>query len=223
MSQRQLELPIREKLTRILASKSARCGEFAIPFSPDNFPLDLRSANTDFNRFALEIGCGWGEFTRAWAKNNPDTLVVAVEKKLARVLASSREQKSNAINNIRYLVLDIAWFFDGIFAGEQFDEITVNFPDPWPKARHHKHRFVSPNFVEEIARIAKANARFTFASDNYLYAREVAQVFEPSSQWKNIVAPYAARSEVKGRPQSFFEHVHRNEGALIYFLAYERQ
>lgn len=218
----QSSLPeeVQTKLKKILAGKAARGGEFCLPFAPETFPLDIRGSFEQYRRFALEIGCGWGEFTRARAQQDRETLFVAIEKKLARVIASNRMQLQEGSSNIRYLVLDIAWFFEGIFAQGQFDEITINFPDPWPKARHHKHRFVSPDFAAILAAIAAKNATLTFATDNYLYAREAMQVFEASADWQNAVAPWLALPQIAGRPQSFFEGVHRAEGATIYFLQY---
>ncbi len=142
------------------------------------------------------------------------------KKKLARVIASAKMQQRGKIANIRYLVLDVAWFFDGIFAAGQFDEILINFPDPWPKARHHKHRFISPKLTAELARICRPGAKLTFATDDYAYTREAARVLEKSALWKNTQGAYMARSELAGRPPSYFEQLHRDEGALIYFLQY---
>lgn len=184
--------------------------------------MGIRTAFPGFKKYALEIGCGWGEFTRACAVQSPDTLIVAVEKKLARVLSSTRSQKQEGISNIRYVILDIEWFFEGVFAEDSFDAVTINFPDPWPKLRHHKHRFISPEFAATLSRIARPGAHLTFATDNYRYTREAAATFENHESWKNSVAPFIARGEIPGRPVSFFEGIHRREGAPIYFLEYLR-
>jgi tRNA (guanine-N7-)-methyltransferase len=218
-----LPTAVQNKLLKILAHKAMRGGEYCLPFEPENFPLKLKSLFPQYRSFALEIGCGWGEFSRTWALTHPDTLLVAIEKKLARVIASSRIQRAQNLSNLRYLVLDVAWFFEGIFAAEQFDEITINFPDPWPKTRHHKHRFVSPEFAAALGKIARQGARLTFVTDNYPYAREAMQSFEKSAYWCNAVEPWIALREIAGRPQSYFETIHRQEGAPIYFLQYARK
>ncbi len=218
-----LPATVQDKLLKILASKAKRAGEYCLAFDPATFPISLRTLFPEYSGFALEIGCGWGEYTRAYAQAHPDMLIVAIEKKLARVIASSRLQRAEGIKNIRYLVLDLAWFFDGIFAEAQFDVITINFPDPWPKARHHKHRFVSPDFAEALSLIARPGASLTFATDNYPYAREAMQTFETCSDWQNAVAPWLAVGEIPGRPRSYFETLHRKEGAPIYFLQYARK
>lgn len=218
-----LPAEIRAKLAGILRKKSDRAGEFCLSFDPLLFPLKLRESFPQFERIVLEIGCGWGEFTRAYAKLNPKTLVVALEKKLARVLICTKAQRAESIPNIRYMVLDLAWFFSGIFAADQFDGVMINFPDPWPKTRHHKHRFISAPLTNELARISRGGCRLIFATDDYIYAREAASVFENSDRWINTQGSYMARSDIPSRPVSFFEQLHRNEGALIYFLEYEVQ
>ncbi len=211
---------IQTKLAGILAKKAVRGGKFCLDFRRESFPLDIRAVFPGYRRYVLEIGCGWGEFTRAYAQQNGDTMVIAIEKKLARVLSSGKTQERENIPNIRYLVLDVAWFFAGIFAAGQFDDILINFPDPWPKARHHKHRFITPALTAELARICHDSARLTFATDDYAYTREAAAVLEKSTAWLNTQGAYMARSELAGRPRSYFEQLHRDEGALIYFLQY---
>lgn len=211
---------IQSKLASILGKKAARAGQFCLDFKRESFPLNITAAFPGYRRYVLEIGCGWGEFTRAYAAQHSDTLVIAIEKKLARVISSGKTQARENIPNIRYLVLDVAWFFAGIFGADQFDEILINFPDPWPKARHHKHRFISPELTAELARICRPGAQLTFATDDYAYTREAAGVLEKSAAWENTQGPYIARSELSGRPRSYFEQLHRDEGALIYFLQY---
>jgi tRNA (guanine-N7-)-methyltransferase len=211
---------IREKLARILRIKADRGGEYCLPFEPQNFPLDISLMLPEYRERVLEIGCGWGEFTRAWAELHPQTLVIAVEKKLARVRSSSATQRAQTLENIRYLVLDVAWFFEGVFAPAQFSEVYINFPDPWPKARHHKHRFISPTLLDTLASICRPQARLNFATDNYDYAREAMTAMETHPRWRNTQGSYTARRDIPGRPQSYFEMLHRREGAIIYFLEY---
>jgi tRNA G46 methylase TrmB len=74
-------LALQAKLAAILTKKAKRAGEFALPFERDSFPLNVRKGFSGFERFALEIGCGWGEFTRALAAQEPGTMHIAIEKK----------------------------------------------------------------------------------------------------------------------------------------------
>lgn len=217
-----MRTPLEQKLIKILAGKAQRSGAagYCIDFDPEKFPLELSQIWPGYKRYALEIGCGWGEFSRERAKRETETLFLALEKKLARVRSSYAEQKKENIENLRYLILDLAWFFEGVFALEQFDDITINFPDPWPKKRHHKHRFMSPDFLKTLAAIATPTATLTFATDNYLYAREALRALEEIDSWKNAVGSYRMLPRIHERPQSHFEKIHRGEGAEIYFLCF---
>jgi len=213
-----------------LTAKNKRITHWGIPFDLENFPLSanrLIASQGDENAVPkaihLEIGCGWGEFTRESAQKNPHALYVAIEKKLGRILKSAKEQDRARLTNIRYLNLDLAWFFSGVFSTGLFEKIVINFPDPWPKSRHGKHRFINPDFVAELARISTGQAVIEFVTDNYPYAKEAMEVFEASKYFENIYSPYTAIPEIPGRPVSYFEQIHRGEGAPIYFLVYRKK
>ena len=51
------------------------------------------------------------------------------------------------------------------------DRVFLLFPDPWPKTRHHKRRFVTPENLAQIARVLKDGGRFRYASDDIGYVR----------------------------------------------------
>ena len=50
------------------------------------------------------------------------------------------------------------------------DRVFILFPDPWPKARHHKRRIVQPDMLEDLARVLKPGGRLRFATDVAGYA-----------------------------------------------------
>jgi tRNA (guanine-N7-)-methyltransferase len=60
------------------------------------------------------------------------------------------------------------------------DRVFVLFPDPWPKARHHKRRLIQPDFVAEAARVMKPAARLRFATDWADYADQALAMFDRS-------------------------------------------
>jgi tRNA (guanine-N7-)-methyltransferase len=54
--------------------------------------------------------------------------------------------------------------------GASLDLVYILFPDPWPKARHHKRRLIQPDFLSELARVMKPGAELRFATDWANYA-----------------------------------------------------
>jgi len=221
-----IDARIQEKLVNILIkktpSKPIKGIEYIIPFLPQNFPLQMTKDYTDFSKFTLEIGSGWGEFTREYAKLNPDQMIIALEKKKKRVVRSARNQKNEEIKNIRWMVCDIEWYFESIFQKESFNKVVINFPDPWPKTRHTKHRFFTKSFLNELLRITKTNAEIEFATDYWPYMESVCDLLENSGDWKNRSGAKVVLTEIPKRPVSFFERVKRMEGENIYFVNFSR-
>jgi len=112
----------------------------------------------------LEIGFGGGEHLHHAASGNPQTGFIGVEpfvNGMARLMTSLAEAP---LGNLRVYdddatrVLD--WLPDACLSG-----IDLLYPDPWPKKRHWKRRFVSPANLDRFARVMKSGARFRFASD----------------------------------------------------------
>jgi tRNA (guanine-N7-)-methyltransferase len=127
-------------------------------------PADLRALFDGVDDVRLESGFGGGEHLMAEAERNPRTGFVGIEpfvNGMAKALASIDERK---LTNIRLHHGDatdvLAWLPSASLA--RFDLI---YPDPWPKRRHWKRRFVQDKSVSAIARILRPQGEFRFASD----------------------------------------------------------
>jgi tRNA (guanine-N7-)-methyltransferase len=112
----------------------------------------------------LEIGFGGGEHLQHEAERNPDWGFIGVEpfvngmaKLLTRLSTSPRD-------NIRLHDDDATVLLDWLPSGF-LDRIDLFYPDPWPKRRHWKRRFVNPANLDRFARVLKPGGRFRFASD----------------------------------------------------------
>ncbi|MDH5720437.1 MAG: methyltransferase domain-containing protein [Spirochaetia bacterium] len=217
---------IQKKLTEILTQRSRKFSEieknYILPFEPSNFPYFLKKNFNQYNGFILEIGSGWGEFTLELAKQNRDSLIIALEKKKKRIIRSIKNQKKENIENIRWMLLDVSWYFEDIFAENSFDHIIINFPDPWPKKKHHKHRILTENFLNSITNISKNGTLFEFASDYWPYIYDALFVIENSKYWQNINGKGVLLNNIKDRPESYFQKLKTEEGENTYFLQAEK-
>jgi tRNA (guanine-N7-)-methyltransferase len=81
-------------------------------------------------------------------------------------------------------------------------KLFLLFPDPWPKARHAKRRFVHPAFLPELARVLRPGAEWRIASDEPTYQAWVAEVFA-TQRFFDAPSPAAARPE--GWPPTRYE------------------
>ena len=112
----------------------------------------------------LEIGFGGGEHLAAEARNAPDTGFIGCEpyvNGMAKILA---QIEAHGIGNIRLFAGDavelLAWL-----PPRSLDRIDLIHPDPWPKRRHWKRRFVQDATIAAMARVLKPNGEFRFVSD----------------------------------------------------------
>lgn len=137
---------------------------------PDLWP-DLKAAQIPrgwfshaFDGYALEIGFGGGEHLAARAKAAPHIGFIGCEPFLNGVAKLLREVDENRLSNIAVYNDDARDVMAALPAGALMQAYLL-YPDPWPKTRHHKRRFISTENIEALFRILKPQALFMVASD----------------------------------------------------------
>lgn len=123
----------------------------------------------------LEIGCGTGTSTLAMAKTEPhlDVLAVEVYKRGLAQLLSALDR--DGVTNVRLIRGDAVDVLAHLIGPGSLTAVRVFFPDPWPKARHHKRRFLQPSIVELIADRLIPGGVLHAATDDANYAEQIAQ------------------------------------------------
>jgi tRNA (guanine-N7-)-methyltransferase len=134
--------------------------------------------------FCLEIGCGGGEHLIAQALANPAIGHFGVEpfvNGLAHILMLVEE---HSVANVRLHDEDAARLLDWLPASS-LSRVDLLYPDPWPKRRHWKRRFVNAANVERIARALRPGGEFRFASDMAEYVNWTLRhvMANPSLAW----------------------------------------
>ncbi len=112
----------------------------------------------------LEIGFGGGEHLLAHAARRPEAGFVGVEpfvNSMAKLVTALDEAP---LGNIRLFDDDATGLLDWL-PDASIDAIDLLYPDPWPKPRHFKRRFVNARNLDRFARVMKPGAQFRFASD----------------------------------------------------------
>ena len=122
----------------------------------------------------LEVGFGGGEHAHALAEANPDIGLIAAEVfengicSLLSRLAPDEAAMPAIPANLR-LFTDDARPLLRAMADASLGKLFLMFPDPWPKARHAKRRFVHPELLAEAARALKPGGEWRIASDDPTY------------------------------------------------------
>jgi tRNA (guanine-N7-)-methyltransferase len=119
--------------------------------------------------YVLEIGFGGGEHLVREATAHPHLGFIGVEPFVNGMAKMLAEIERKAIDNVRLYTADAANVLPWLPAAS-LDLVYLLYPDPWPKTRHHKRRFVSDRTVKAIARILKPGGEFRFATDIDHYA-----------------------------------------------------
>jgi tRNA (guanine-N7-)-methyltransferase len=125
----------------------------------------------------LEIGSGMGEATATMAAADPGTEVIAVEVHPAGVAALLRRIEEHGLTNVRVVQDDAVAVLEALPVGS-LAEVRLYFPDPWPKAKHAKRRFLRPSFAALLATRLGPRARLHLATDCLPYVEHALQVLQ---------------------------------------------
>ena len=132
-------------------------------------PIDPLAIKPDAAEVWLEIGFGGGEHMAAQAARRPEVLILGAEPFLNGVASAVRHIQEAALSNVRLLQGDARELMAALPDG-CLDRAFILFPDPWPKARHHKRRLVQADTLAELVRLLKPGGRLRFATDWADYA-----------------------------------------------------
>ena len=187
-------------------------------------PLDVHAWFGRNAPVVVEIGCGAGTSTVAMAQAEPDLDVIAVEvyeRGLAQLLcAIDREQ----LGNIRLLRGDGYEVLENLIAPSSLTGVRVFFPDPWPKARHHKRRLLQPHTMALIADRLRPGGVLHAATDHAGYAEQIAESGDGEPRLRRVTDP--SRSATLpisiARPTTKYEAKGRTAGSTINEFVWER-
>jgi tRNA (guanine-N7-)-methyltransferase len=156
--------------SRPIKPRQAALVEDLLPaLRPPEGPFDPRTLLDGAREAWLEIGFGGGEHMASQAARAPDVLIVGCEPFLNGVASAVRHVAEQELKNVRIHDGD-ARELAARLPDASLDRVFILFPDPWPKARHHKRRIVQREMVAELARVLKPGGRLRFATDVAGYA-----------------------------------------------------
>ena len=112
----------------------------------------------------LEIGFGGGEHLTRQACSHPDVNFIGVEPFINGMAKMLGAIDDHGLKNVRLYDDDATRLLDWL-PDESLDQVDLLYPDPWPKKRHWKRRFVSQVNIARFHRVLKPGCKFRFASD----------------------------------------------------------
>lgn len=141
--------------------------------NPERTPLDL-NALFDGKPVWLEVGFGGGEHMVHQAVQNPEVGIIGAEPYINGVAMLLGKIRRAGVDNVAVHAGDARDLMD-VLAPESLDRAFLLYPDPWPKSRHHRRRFVTQEHLVPLARALKPGAIFRVATDIEDYVRQTLQ------------------------------------------------
>ncbi|MFN8087396.1 MAG: tRNA (guanosine(46)-N7)-methyltransferase TrmB [Mycobacterium sp.] len=170
----------------------------------------------------LEIGGGTGTSTLAMAQSEPHVDVVAVEvyrRGLAQLLSAIDRE---GVGNIRMVRGDGVDVLERMFPTASLTGVRVFFPDPWPKARHHKRRLLQQHTVALIADRLQPGGVFHAATDHSGYAEQIAATGDAEPRLRRAETGEALPISVQ-RPITKYETKAHDVGSAVTELVWVRR
>jgi len=188
----------------------------------DGTPLDLAELfGSSELPVVVEIGFGMGDATARMAAADPSTGILAVDVHTpgqGNLLALADRA---GLTNLRVANGDAVVLLRDMLPPASLAGLRVYFPDPWPKARHHKRRLIQPDFLALVTPLLRPGAVVHCATDWEPYAEQMLEVLTAAPGLANRCGEgYAPRPDF--RPMTKFERQGLAKGHVVRDLLFVR-
>jgi tRNA (guanine-N7-)-methyltransferase len=182
--------------------------------------FSLKQIFPNKNPISIEFCSGNGDWIIEKAKKNPLINWIAVEKRFDRARKIWAKIHNNNLSNLFVIMGEALTFSTEYLPESSVSNIYINFPDPWPKKKHIKHRLVKEDFIKELSRISLSKTNLIFATDDQESANRVCELLLESPLWSPFSPhPYYV-NKLSDYGTSFFDSLWRKKGKEIYYLEF---
>ena len=170
----------------------------------------------------LEIGFGSGAATTATAAADPATGYLAVDIHTPGVGDLLQCLRDAGLTNVRVMEADALLVLERMITPRSLSGVRTLFPDPWPKARHHKRRIVQPAVLDLVRDRLIPGGEWHLATDWPHYAEWIMECFASDPRWTGgpvprpdwrVLTRYEERAQLEGRTSIDLTY-RTNEGDL---------
>lgn len=189
--------------------------------NPERTPLDL-AALFGARPVWLEVGFGGGEHMVHQAALHPEAGIIGCEPYINGVAMLLGKIRKAGVGNVRVHAGDVRDLFD-VLAEASLERAFLLYPDPWPKKKHHRRRFVTPEYLGPLARAMKPGAVLRVATDIPDYVRQtLEQVPRHGFEWL-AEGPSDWREPWDDWVSTRYEQKALREGRVPHYLTFRRR
>lgn len=184
-------------------------------------PINWRELFGNDHPVEVEIGMGKGTFLTGQAAAHPERNFLGIEWASWYWRYASDRLRRHECLNARAVRAEASFFLDEYVSSESVNVLHIYFPDPWPKARHHKRRLIQEKFMPKVERILQVGGRLQVVTDHLDYWNQIEKVVRASNLKivEYIRADSARDGEFVG---TNFERKFIEEGRKFYAMAGEK-
>ncbi len=182
-------------------------------------PIDWVEMFGNDHPVELEIGIGKGTFMFEQARARPEINFFGIEWARWFWRYASDRMRRGGCDNVRTVRAEASFFLTEFVPDASLSVLHIYFPDPWPKARHHKRRLIQPKFMPIVHRVLRPGGRLQVVTDHQGYYEEN---IDPTIKGSGLtVVDYntpgtAGEGEFVG---TNFERKYQREGRPFYAMA----
>jgi tRNA (guanine-N7-)-methyltransferase len=189
---------------------------------PETGALNAPQLFGDDRPMQLEIGFGGGEHLAGQAAARPDHGFIGCEPFLNGVVGALGHIEREGLSNVRLHMGDALQVLERL-PDASLERVYLLHPDPWPKARHAKRRFMNKGPIDRVAAKLKPGGEFRFGTDHPIYLRWAMMVMGQRSDfaWQvESAADFLTRPD--DWPQTRYEAKARRLGHEVWYFRYLR-
>lgn len=170
----------------------------------------------------FEVGFGAGEHLATQAAANPGVGLIGCEPFLNGVVGALSHIDKGGLTNVRLHMGDALDVLERL-PDASLDRLFLLHPDPWPKARHAKRRFVNPGPLDVIAAKLKPGGEFRLGTDHDIYCRWALMQMAKRRDFQWLATtPADWQTRPADWPQTRYEAKARRLGHEVWYFRYQR-
>ena len=166
--------------------------------APQNLNIELRSILEPLNLaeyfpkvqpLEIELGCGDSSFLLKYAQAHPERNFIGVERLGGRIRKLDRKGRRAGLANLRGVRIESGYFLEYLVPPQSATALHIYFPDPWPKRKHLKNRFINERFPEIARRVLQPGGIVYLRTDHADYFEQMESVFAAAKNFRATETP----------------------------------
>jgi tRNA (guanine-N7-)-methyltransferase len=152
-------------------------------------PLNISELFPKIQPLEVDLGCGDASFLVNHAKAHPEHNFIGVERLGGRIRKLDRKGRRAGLTNLRGVRIESSYFLEYLLPPKSAAALHIYFPDPWPKRKHLKNRFINERFLEIAQRVLTPGGIVYLRTDHEDYFEQMTTVFAASSVFRSVETP----------------------------------